>query len=344
MAKDVVSLFAKALLVAARKAREAKTTEWEAPQGSIVYRSATAEGIHLAERRRIRDDIAGTTLSQPYLKTADTAFADVPGEKTLWQLERDRGTTIYFVTRSVRSAGKSLGQSEPPVEIIHAHEDGFFPFRDALYTADLSFERVAAMLDLRMSEKRGPRSRVYFDSRDTYRERNRIMAEKYAKRRVRVANFDRDPLHKEDWNVFYPLLDGYSSDPETGISKAPDGSTLKWVQGDWIVGTNYNGMQYGLLAEWTAPDGELRKFVTVIPGRAWRDGHGETRCAQLIYSDKPKDADNASSPLVPDGETLAGLVNANVKIAGEHLGQMVVIDSRPEGHDWRVTTTGSWWA
>lgn len=343
MPADAVRLFAKLMLAAAEAAREARPSEWEAPPGSIVYRPQKTEGIHSVALGNIRDDKTGCTLSRPFETTAESEYADLPGDIILWELKRDQETTIYFVTLHVHQTGKITAPIEPPVMIIHASEDGFFPFEDALYTEDFSFERVTAMLDLRISKRRGPKPRVYFDSRDAYRERNRVMAKRRAERQLRVANFDPDPNDNQNWQVYHPVLDGFSYDPETGTSAAPDGSTLQWIEGRWKIGRNYSGERYGVAAKWTAPDGERRQFVTIVPHRAWRDGHGETRCAQLIYSDQPKYLNNAATPLVPDGETLAGLVNANGNIAGEHRGQMIIIDSRPHGHNWRVTTSESWW-
>lgn len=261
----------------------------------------------------------------------------LPGERyhlPIWRVDRAAAglPSLFFVTRDIselvsqptahwrdRQVSQLVGR-----EIVHCHEDGFFPFRDALYTSDLSFERISAMLDIKDTTKGEPRGLFYDDNRDLYREQAAIGQRQRMASAFTPANFETDPMSTPGAVLYLPERDSATYDAPSGTATARDGSKLTAVDQTWWIGMDRNGYPHLLEASWTSADGRVTVPLTLAPHRAWRDGYGETRAVGISLSS----ASAATDVHEPSGETLAALVNVLVEIAGEHAGHMVVVDHR----------------
>ena len=304
---------------------------------SIVYKPRDVAGVRPTTQTpvftydiTIRDDETGYVLTPTWQVVS---LPGEPGHLTGWMIDRRKAgqPAIYFLTRPIE-----LKQWIIPyegVEIVHAHEDGFFPYRDALYPADFSFERIAAMLDIQNA--RGPAKHdTYVDNREAYREKSRMWDRARRESKFLPANFEPNPLSPRG-NIYFPAARSARYDPATRTAIASDGSRLQSDNKRWSTFVDRDGQLDRIMANWTSADRRQTTKVMMLPYRGYRPGYGETRTVVLTYDKYMSDPElSGKGPVKPPGAALADMINVLEPIAGPHAGHMIVIDNRDGEPAW----------
>ena len=254
-----------------------------------------------------------------------------------WRLSDRNWKTIYrFTTTSSKGHRPGFGATDA-LTIVLVHPDSIFPDEDAVYQRDLSFERVAEMLNVhRHAGPGGDKHRghlVIIDNRETFRGANVERAKLRNHETFQPANHATNPaLYPEAVVIF----------PEAGLGLKFDAAT-KMVT-DSRDGSRFTGRQLGSRdeiyfgGEWyDAPTGRTA-VVTFRKQRGFKPGHGETVMLEVIGVGDHKMvngrvvSEKISRDEMPP-ERLATLLNyfEPAIYRGEHTGNIVVIDTRTYG-------------
>jgi hypothetical protein len=306
------------------------------PDGAILYSPRHDERVRpsietqtFVYTEEIVDRLTGYRLYREGTRSipeiADTTL-------TLWRVDRSRDglPAVYFLTRPFETEGNWLSRRSG-LEIVHAHEDGFFPFRDALEPSELSFERIAFMLD-RYGEKERPRLQVYLDNRHAYRAHREVAQGHQDLSPFIRANFNLAPQTDGIEEVLYPLVGAARFDAQKGAAFGSDDTSFKVTHGNWSPFLDRSGRPAEFRAEWKGPDGRNPWVVRMICLRSYREGYGETRAVEIVAIERPSfrgssmEIESPGRP--PSWSDLAELINASVPIAGPHTGHMVVVVSK----------------
>ncbi len=347
MRKAFASLVLGLALLAAERIRSYHRTAMD--EGALIIRPrGPADRIRPESpnwSRTIIDDATGVKLSWPV-----DELVILPGEPRhfrQWRLDREKQgkPPVYILTRKWSEPIPGSWPWDEAIEIVHAHVDGFFPFEEALMPEDLPMDRIAAMMDIH-NRKQSDSGRYlasglyYIDNRRAYRNQNREWARLRAASPFRTANFDWNPVG-DDTPVFYPVAGKVSYDAASKTVIGADGSRLHTDNKQWSIGVDRSGMHDRIHATWIDPSGQNRAAVVMLPLRGFRPGYGETRALVAIKERATLDVMRGEDTPQPDGitsptgEQLAELVNMSVPIAGEHAGNMIVIDGRRRKTEWR---------
>lgn len=324
-----------------REDREDRKEREDRKDGSILYDPAPDPDLRpeiktpvFVWSRTIVDDKTGYRLSKEWSRT------QLPGCDdwlTIWKLDRSKENKppVYIVTRNYLKPRNSMFGSRCGLEIVHAHVDGFFPFRDALSPADFSLERVVAMMDIEGQET-GRKGYLYLDNRLAYRQRNADAEEARGTPPFRFPNFENRDVGSAD--IYFPNPASGHYDAPNKTVKAADGATLFSDNDGWPLGMDRSGMPFPVYATWSDKRGLNTVPIVMTPLRVYREGYGETRAVWITPDTRRARADSQSDGprvIFPSGKSLADLINMSVPIAGAHAGHMVVIDSRAAvGGEW----------
>ncbi len=186
--------------------------------------------------------------------------------------------------------------------------------------------------------KEGARGFTYYDNRRAYRAKISEWAQLRAQCPFRTANLEPNMVERGEHPVLLPVAGGAVYDAGTRTATAVDGSTLHTDNARWHTGLDRDGCHDRIYATWTDSSGRNQRRIAMIPQRGWRPGYGETRAVIAITEKYEWDEKSVPPPdgvAAPTGEQLAELVNLSVPIAGEHAGNMVVVDARCTYTEWR---------
>jgi hypothetical protein len=310
------------------------------PGGAILYAPQADDNVRpdietptFVYANVIVDRATGYRLYQERASIPIPEFGDK--HMTLWRLDRSRKNqpAIFFLTRSLEEDGNWFSRRSG-LEIVHAHVDGFFPFRDALEPRAFSFERVVSMLD-RYNQKERPKFLTYLDNRLAYREQSTAAQRNRDRSPFLRANFDYDPLANEGAAAYFPSVNSARFDAGANAAIASDGTVLRVTNGTWSMFTNRSGRPSEFRAEWAEQGGRNPWIVRMTCLRSYREGYGETRAVEVVSFERPtfrgNPIDIVSPGSPPSGEALAALINVSAPIAGPHAGHMVVVVSKEAG-------------
>lgn len=316
------------------KDREDREDREDRKDGSILFDPAPDPDLRpfiktpvFVYPKIIIDDKTGYQLSK------EPSSVQLPGSDDwlgIWKLDRrkENKPAVYIVTRNYLKPGNSMFGSRLGLEIVHAHVDGFFPFRDALDPAEFSLERVVAMMDIE-GQDTGRKGYLYLDNRLAYRQRNADAEKARGRPPFRFPNFENRDVGSAD--IFFPEPASAHYDAPSKTAKAADGATLFSDNDGWPLGLDRSGVPFPVYATWSDKSGLNTVRITMTPLRVYREGYGETRAVWITPEPGHARADSQSDgPRVPfpSGKSLADLINMSIPIAGAHAGHMVVIDSR----------------
>lgn len=287
----------------------------------------------------IADDRTGYSLTEDM--QSPLKLPGFESRLTVWKLRRwkDNKPCVYILTQPCREKGFGFPGSREAVEIVHAHEDGFFPFRDSLYPADFSVERVVAMMDIH-GLKEGRKGYLYLDNRLAYRERNVELQRARDRSPYRAPNFEHNSMLLGELDIFFPNPGSAVYNPQTMTATATDGATLYSDNKLWKLGGDVSGVSSRIHATWSDRSGLNKVDIVMLPERTYREGYGETRAVLLVLMENANgrarhDSPRNEVPAFPPGKSLAELINMSVPIAGPHAGHMVVVDCRTYEDGWR---------
>jgi len=275
----------------------------------------------------IIDDATGYVLTRQSTAT----LAGIEGWFDQWKLDgRKAGKPdIYFLTRDRRDRVPGTPPWATVMEVAYAKTDGYLPLEDALYPDELSFSRIAGMLNLYGP---GGRAIMVLDNRVP----NRPRFEQWARERMQLpylpANFDPSPVDPKYARLYLPPVNSAAYDPATKTAVAGDGSRLHSDNQGWSTHLDRDGRHQRMHATFTDASGTEVQIV-MLPLRGYRKGYGETRVVMAI-TDRRTPKTRMALTDAPEGKALADLVNVLVPIAGEHAGHLVVIDNRNDLRDY----------
>lgn len=310
-------------------------------EGAIVYRPR-ADGSFkrhftggvITHAVIVEDEATGDGLSNWF----SVPLPGLEGYFEQWRVHRKGRPLIYVLTREYRGRLPGMFPWEKAVEVVHASPDSFFPFEDSLYPADFSVERAVAMID-RYGLKEGRRGFHYLDNRLAYKHSKTEWACLRGLSLFLRANFDHyDPMGVEGAKIYFPEPGSAHYDAATKTVVSADGSRLHSANDRWYVHLDTSGAKDRIHATWCNPSGENPVKIVMRPHRAYRKGYGETRAVEMITlggSDRGAGDPTRAEDSMPSGRSLADLINMSVPIAGDHAGNLVVVDNRAYRGEWR---------
>ncbi len=219
------------------------------------------------------------------------------------------------------------------ITITHAHPDGYFPNRDALYADTLPLDRVAMMLQAAHKfpneKKRAQVALVVIDNREAHRSEQAALGKLEDDHAILGKNGLRTPanapkaviwLGEPDANILYNEEGKASFDPRSGLRL----TTREAGDRDYKY-------RVGVLTR----DGEPVAEFSLHTDRCWRPNYGETEMINLNRAWRPRSSETQTVPL-DEGDLsinfVAPLLNAYLPLfwQSEHLGNAVIVDTRAE--------------
>ena len=305
--------------------------------GAIVYYPEMDEDVGQASQPlTVVDRKTGWRLNG----TSDRPREDRSGLTRGWRIsDANHGTVLLFTT--VRSQGYRRGYGKTDaLTVVLAHRDSFFPYEDALYPDDVSFARVAQMLNLHDHAASSNRYRghlVVIDNRVAHMAGNKRRAAEQSHDTFQVANHAINPALYPGAEVVYASNDeGVRYDPDSmTVTDSRDGSSLK----GWRAGDREYPRWDGL---WHDTRSGLTAKVSTVPMRGYKPGYGETTTLELtsVAWERVEEGRMKSDPISRDEmptERLARLLNhfGAATAYGKKEGNLVVIDTRSYKADGR---------
>ena len=254
---------------------------------------------------------------------------------TGWLLRDREWKPVYrFTTTTSEGYRPGFGKTAA-LTIVLAHPDSFFPDEDALYQRDVSFERVAQMLNvhdvaLALGGEKHRSHLVIIDNREAFRQANIKRAKLRSHETFQPANHATNPAMYPDAAVIFP-----SANPNVVFDPA-----TKTVE-DTRDGSTFTGEKKGsrdevyFVGEWYDGSTGRRAEVGFQKQRGYKPGYGETVALEVISVGDKKVEDSRVVRWKIDREQmppdrLADLLNQfqPATYDGQHTGDIAVIDTR----------------
>jgi hypothetical protein len=313
-----------------RRERKRRIGDGGHDPGAIVFYPETDANIEI---RKYEGGTAWDRKTGLHLSAArwSGSYEYSCGDATLYESKGNYRVIAHL--RGHWSPGWRAGEGEAEaLTFTHAHPDGYFPHRDALYADALPLDRIALMLQAVHDfphEKRERVPLVVIDNREAHRAEHARLAALEDPNAIRGKNgagtVAETPsavvrLAEPDPAVRYDAKARVSFDPRTGLRLETRSAGDRDYS--FVAGTLHRGEE--ALAE-----------LTLHRSWCWRPGFGE---AMMVNLNRARKAAEWNAPREPLGEealaldAVVPLINAQEWLAWKPdiAGWFVIVDTRAE--------------